>query len=521
MEMTQDQEVIIAQNIGHICGSPLVQQIIKMLGVKIEVKPPGERSNKVEEWINIENQEKALDSLSNEQTNLGNVLKFLEEQFEYRIKGQNEMIRILLMALVLNEHVLLEGLPGVGKTEIIKWIAHVTGLPFTRVQFIPDMLPSDLIGKERIDVEKLNYHKPDAVKWVSGPIFSSLVLADEINRAPSKVQAALLEAMGEKQVTPFGKSSRPVLSPLHQAALELWPQLFNDQCFSKKESARGLLNTPVIPIPAERRDLTQFTVFATMNPIEQEGTYPLSEAQLDRFCFKTLVPYPPREEYIKIQSIVNCGEKPADAAEINLSVEVCREYFEKHPKHMIPVLLPVYFFLKSRANILPVKINGDQICEDPLLWKESPSVDSKDSRIREENDQLQRIHDIVYMTNARRTSSSNVQGDSGWYDREQINMLRYIERATPEGRKKRLREIWDAEHCQYVKAGASPRGFLKLPAVAACRALIKGQPILDDTDIKEVVHDVLRHRIHMDVHARLAGVTAEDVINNVCEILMR
>jgi len=154
-----------------------------------------------------------------ESERLLNILRKLERTFSSRIIGQAELVRMVLVAMVLNEHALLEGLPGVGKTEIVKWIAQVSGLPFSRVQFIPDMLPSDLIGKDHVDIAKLGSKDPDAVHWVNGPIFSCIVLADEINRAPSKVQAALLEAMGERQVTPFGKLSRPVLSPLHEGAL--------------------------------------------------------------------------------------------------------------------------------------------------------------------------------------------------------------------------------------------------------------------------------------------------------------
>ena len=144
------------------------------------------------------------------------ILELMESHFKKQIVGQDDLLHMLLIALTLNEHALLEGLPGVGKTVIVKWIAHVTGLPFSRIQFIPDMLPSDLIGKDKIILERLQSQDPrGATEWVNGPVFSSLVLADEINRAPSKVQAALLEAKAENQVTPIAKTARSIYNNIH------------------------------------------------------------------------------------------------------------------------------------------------------------------------------------------------------------------------------------------------------------------------------------------------------------------
>lgn len=157
------------------------------------------------------------------------------------IVGQEEIITFILISILCNGHVLLEGVPGVAKTTMIKAVTKALGLSFKRIQFTPDLLPSDLIGT-------LIYNqKIQDFETKKGPIFANLVLADEINRAPAKVQAALLEAMQEQQVT-IGSTT------------------FN-------------LDKP-------------FLVFATQNPIEQEGTYRLPEAQIDRFMFKLLVKYP-------------------------------------------------------------------------------------------------------------------------------------------------------------------------------------------------------------------------------------
>jgi MoxR-like ATPase len=161
------------------------------------------------------------------------------------VVGQKSLLERLLMALLCNGHVLLEGFPGLAKTLTIKTVAEILHADFQRIQFTPDLLPADLIGT-MIFNQKTNEFVPK-----KGPIFTHLVLADEINRAPAKVQSALLEAMGERQVT-IGEQTYPL------------------------------------------EDL--FTVLATQNPIEQEGTYPLPEAQLDRFLFKIKVTYPTQEE---------------------------------------------------------------------------------------------------------------------------------------------------------------------------------------------------------------------------------
>jgi len=169
----------------------------------------------------------------------------LREDVAKVIVGQDYMVDRLLMALIADGHVLIEGVPGLAKTMAVKAVADALHTGFSRIQFTPDLLPADLIGTEIYRPQHLDF----MVK--TGPIFSNLVLADEINRAPAKVQSALLEAMQERQVT------------------------IGDQ-------------THILPDP--------FLVLATQNPIEQEGTYPLPEAQVDRFMLKLKVGYPNKEE---------------------------------------------------------------------------------------------------------------------------------------------------------------------------------------------------------------------------------
>jgi len=171
----------------------------------------------------------------------GELLALLKREICKSIVGNQEVIDTILMAILCNGHVLLEGVPGVAKTTMIKAIANSLKLSFKRVQFTPDLLPSDVLGT-------LIYNqKNQEFETKQGPIFANIVLADEINRAPAKVQSALLEAMQEQQVT-LGNESFALPKP--------------------------------------------FFVFATQNPIEQEGTYQLPEAQLDRFMFKINVTYP-------------------------------------------------------------------------------------------------------------------------------------------------------------------------------------------------------------------------------------
>ncbi len=179
------------------------------------------------------------------------------------VVGQREVIDQMLVAVLCEGHVLLEGVPGIAKTLMVRALSLAVKADFNRVQFTPDLMPSDVIGTNVFDPSAGNF------KLRKGPIFTGLLLADEINRTPPKTQAALLEAMQERQVT----------------------------------------------IDGENHALEQiFTVFATQNPIEYEGTYPLPEAQLDRFMFKTIVGYPAYETETEMLSRYNAGFRSVDIA---------------------------------------------------------------------------------------------------------------------------------------------------------------------------------------------------------------
>jgi len=205
-------------------------------------------------------------------------IEALEAAIGQSIVGQQEVIRRLLIGLLANGNLLIEGLPGLAKTRAIKAMARHLEADFSRIQFTPDLLPSDVTGSEV-------YHQGDSgpvFRFSPGPLFANLVLADEINRAPAKVQSALLEAMEERQVTVSGTSHR-------------LPELF--------------------------------MVLATQNPIEQEGTYPLPEAQLDRFLMKVLIDYPAVADEVSVIRLVRSEEQAAQQLEqlANETIKVAQQ----------------------------------------------------------------------------------------------------------------------------------------------------------------------------------------------------
>ena len=189
----------------------------------------------------------------------------LRQEMSKVIVGQQHLIDTLLIGLLSNGHILLEGVPGLAKTLAITTLAKAVDANFSRIQFTPDLLPADLLGT------LIYSQKSEDFIVKKGPVFANFVLADEINRSPAKVQSALLEAMQERQVT------------------------IGEETFR-------------LPQP--------FLVMATQNPIEQEGTYPLPEAQLDRFMLKVVVTYPKREEERQIVRMNNLGEFPKAEAVI-------------------------------------------------------------------------------------------------------------------------------------------------------------------------------------------------------------
>ena len=297
------------------------------------------------------------------------------------ILGQEKLVNALIIALLTNGNVLLEGLPGTAKTRSIRTLAKVLEAKLGRIQFTPDLLPSDVTGTEMFqDIDG----KTD-LSFKEGPIFNQLVLADEINRAPAKVQAALLEAMEERQVTVMGKSYQ-------------LPDLF--------------------------------MVLATQNPIEQEGTYPLPEAQIDRFALKIQIDYPDDEQELSIIRLVRS---------------------EEGNKQQAPIKIQQSVVFDARQQVLNIHM--------------SEAVEKY-------------IVAIVMATRKpERYPNSNLKN--------------------------------------WIAVGASPRASIILDRCSRAQAFLNEKDYVDPDDVRQVVCDVLRHRINLSYEAQADGITSDDVINEI------
>ncbi len=318
-------------------------------------------------------------------SNLFYVKKMMEE-LEKRIVGQRKLIRRLIMGLLSGGHILIEGLPGLGKTLAVETLSEIINVDFKRIQFTPDLLPADLIGTMIYNPKNSEFEPR------KGPIFSNIILADEINRAPAKVQSALLEAMQEKQVT-IGKNTFKL------------PEIF--------------------------------MVLATQNPIEQEGTYPLPEAEMDRFLMKVVIDYPlKRDEKIILDRISSEMSSPVEAASSrNIKVN----------KVVVP----------ERIKKIMVLVNKIYV----------------DERI------VNYILDIVFATR------------------------------NPEGYKLELGK--------YIKYGASPRGSIALLITSKINAFLDGRNFVVPEDVKNVIYDVLRHRIILSFEAEAENITSDEIIRHI------
>ncbi|MBK8476872.1 MAG: MoxR family ATPase [Opitutaceae bacterium] len=319
--------------------------------------------------------------------------------------GQNAVVERLLVALLANGHVLLEGMPGLAKTLLVRSLGRALGVQFERIQFTPDLLPSDVVGTMVFQPRdgQFTVHK--------GPVFANLVLADEINRAPAKVQSALLEAMQERQVTIGGTS--------HQ-----------------------------LPSP--------FFVMATQNPIEQEGTYPLPEAQTDRFLFKLIVDYP-------------------DAAEERTMLDRWGSVTVQ------PELHPV----SNGAELLALRKEVDAI-------HVSPAVQGY----------------ILALVRGTR-ELAGTQNDEGRMQNVKTGVATPPALPKPETRNPKL------EGQRQLTFGASPRASLALLQGARALAWMRGQDFVTPALVQELAPDILRHRIGLTYEAEAAELTPDAVIRDL------
>lgn len=236
----------------------------------------------------------------------------LSNEINKKVVGQEKMVESLIIGLLSNGHILLEGVPGLAKTLAIKTLSDAVSGSFSRIQFTPDLLPADVVGTLIYNIKENDF------KIKKGPIFANFVLADEINRSPAKVQSALLEAMQEKQVT-IGDETHHLENP--------------------------------------------FLVLATQNPVEQEGTYPLPEAQVDRFMLKTVISYPNREaEQIVLRNSINdtfpSVEKVIDLQEILRAREIVKKVYmdEKIERYILDIVSatrnPTDYHLEKLAPLI-------------------------------------------------------------------------------------------------------------------------------------------------------------------------
>lgn len=232
------------------------------------------------------------------------------------VVGQDEVVKLVLTAIFCQGHSLLVGVPGLAKTLLVQTISKSLDLQFKRIQFTPDLMPSDIVGAETMDKER-NFH------FVKGPIFANIVLADEINRTPPKTQAALLEAMQEYNVTIAG---------IHYD----------------------------LPRP--------FFVLATQNPIEQEGTYPLPEAQLDRFMFNILLDYPSYHQEVSIVKNTTADELP-EVAKVLTGEEI--SYFQ-HLVRRVPVADNVVEYAVKLSQATRPGQQGSAVANEYLEWGAGP-----------------------------------------------------------------------------------------------------------------------------------------------------
>ena len=294
------------------------------------------------------------------------------------IVGQKYLIDRLLTGILANGHVLLEGVPGLAKTLAVKTMSAAVEAKFNRIQFTPDLLPADIIGTLIFNQQKGEFLTQ------KGPIFANIILADEINRAPAKVQSALLEAMQEKQVT-IGGETYPLPEP--------------------------------------------FLVLATQNPIDQEGTYQLPEAQVDRFMLKLKIGYPDRKEE---RLILDLMAKTKTSEDINV--------------------------VATPEKIMAAREIVDEIYMDDKI---------KDY-----------VVEIIF--------------------------------ATREPEKYGLKELNNM-----IQFGASPRATIALTLAAKAHAFLQGRGYVVPQDIKDLAHDVLRHRIIVTYEAEAEGISSEDIITKV------
>ena len=322
--------------------------------------------------------DKDIQELTDISVKYSKIISDVITEAQKNIVGQEDVIKKIVISIISGGHALLESVPGLAKTLMIKTMADIFSVNNVRIQFTPDLLPADILGT------KIYKNNSETFEIQKGPIFHNFILADEINRAPPKVQSALLESMQEKQVSIHGETFQ--------------------------------LNKP-------------FLVLATQNPIENEGTYKLPEAQVDRFALKIKIDYPTKDQEIKI--------------------------------------------IKRNTSNIEIKIN--------------PIVKSKEIL------EMQRFNEKIYADNV---------------------ILKYVTNIVDATRNPSKYEL-DLENI--IEFGASPRASIWLIKTAKANAMINGRGYVIPEDIKQVVHEVLRHRLILTFEAEADEINSDTVIDRILE----
>ena len=322
--------------------------------------------------------DKDIQELTDISVKYSKIISDVITEAQKNIVGQEDVIKKIVISIISGGHALLESVPGLAKTLMIKTMADIFSVNNVRIQFTPDLLPADILGT------KIFKNNSETFEIQKGPIFHNFILADEINRAPPKVQSALLESMQEKQVSIHGETFQ--------------------------------LNKP-------------FLVLATQNPIENEGTYKLPEAQVDRFALKIKIDYPTKDQEIKI--------------------------------------------IKRNTSNIEIKIN--------------PIVKSKEIL------EMQKFNEKIYADDV---------------------ILKYVTNIVDATRNPSKYEL-DLENI--IEFGASPRASIWLIKTAKANAMINGRGYVIPEDIKQVVHEVLRHRLILTFEAEADEINSDKVIDRILE----
>ena len=333
----------------------------------------------------------------------------LRSEIGKAVIGQDQVVERLLVALLANGHVLLEGMPGLAKTLLVRCLGRALGVQFERIQFTPDLLPCDVVGTMIFQPRdgQFTVHK--------GPVFANLVLADEINRAPAKVQSALLEAMQERQVTIGGTSHK-------------------------------------LPAP--------FFVMATQNPIEQEGTYPLPEAQTDRFLFKLIVDY------------------PAAAEE--------RTMLDRWGSVTVQ---PELQSVSSGEELLGLRKQVDAIHASPAVQGYILAL-------------VRRTRELA----GQNSETGNLRPETGNAG---------IPPALPGAYRPETQNSKPETQKRHLTFGASPRASLALLQAARALAWMRGQEFVTPALVQELAPDILRHRVGLTYEAEAEGLTPDAIIRDL------